>query len=96
VPQSADEDIGEGWRGVVPSWATAGVEAGVTALAGEGLVFVRHNYCPDPHVANEDSRVIARIDPRHPHDEAENEAVVAAQRVWQSWLQDYLASRRCT
>jgi hypothetical protein len=83
-------------NGLAPSWAAPDVEASVTALAGEGLVFVQHNYCPDPHFANEDFRVIARIDPQHPHDEAENEAVVAAQRVWQRWLQDYLASHRCT
>lgn len=80
---------------LAPSWATPDVEAGVTSLAGEGLVLVQHHYCRDPHLTNEDFRVFVRIDPST-HDQAESEAVVAAQRVWQAWRPDYLASRRCT
>jgi hypothetical protein len=81
---------------VAPSRATPDVEAGVTSLAGEDLVFVQHHYCPDPHQANEDFRVIVRIDPQHPHDEAASEAAVAVQRVWQGWPWDYLATHRFT
>jgi hypothetical protein len=50
---------------LAPPWATPDVKAGVTSLAGEGLVFVQHHYCLDPHLTNEDSRAIVPFGPRH-------------------------------
>jgi hypothetical protein len=66
---------------LAPSRVTPDVEAGGTSLTGEDLLFVQHHHCPNPLQANEDFRVIVRIDPSHPHDEATSEAADAVQRV---------------
>lgn len=70
------------------------LEAVLVELTAAGTVVLQHNYCPDPHFADEDLRVVALVD--HAQPGGEEIALASAQRLWERWLQAFLASHRCT
>lgn len=63
-------------------------------LEAEERVVVQHNFCADPHFANEDLRAVAVVDTNGA--DSRSRAAAACERLWQRWTADFLASHRCT
>lgn len=70
------------------------LDEALARLEAEDRVVVQHNFCADPHFADDDLRTVAAMDPRGADPRAA--ALAACERLWQRWTADFLASHRCT
>lgn len=70
------------------------LEDAVARLTSASRLVVQHNFCADPHFADEDLRVVALTATGSPEDvEA---ALRSCERIWSRWMTSFLASHRCT
>ena len=70
------------------------MEQALSELQTGGVIVVRDNFCADPHLADVDLRVIARVDEAAGAD-AYATALREVDLAWNKWLGEYLANHRC-
>lgn len=70
------------------------LETALGRLEAEGRVVVQHNFCADPHFADDDLRIVALVSTDG--DDPRAAAAHACERRWQRWMAEFLASHRCT
>jgi hypothetical protein len=72
-------------------------ETTLVAMERDGTLLVRANACADPHLADADLRLAALIE-HSPCDceDSMGAAVIAIEKTWKRWLEEYLANHRCT
>lgn len=68
------------------------LERAIADLASDGSIFVRDNFCADPHLVEVDLRVVALVEGGAVgHAAALHEIDLA----WNKWLGEFLANHRC-